>query len=530
MHADNRNPRDASTAFAGMRPLAFLIAQIARLSQWRPRLPLTIGVVGPAILVLGCAPAHAQEHQNALQQEIAVVEQQVDSIESEALATIPSLVPGSPERLPRLGKILFFDKELSVNHNEACAFCHMPQTGFQGAIESLNRGAVAQPGSVRTRFSLRKPPSAAYAAFSPPLFYPDKPGEAKCSHCFIGGNFWDLRATGLRLQSPTAMQAEGSPLNPTEMANPDPACVVRRMSERPYRELFESVWGPRAFDVDWPPDVDALCSRPSDNPSSAIGSEVPGPNTAPLVVNLTPKDRARVQSTFDQMAEAIAAYEASPEVSPFASKFDAFLAGKAELSDAERRGYELFNGQAKCLNCHVDPKGTQHPLFTDNSTSNLGVPRNPALAFYRETEPDMFGYVPNSQGEAVVDKGVGNFLRSPENANQAWKEFAPQFDGRFRVATLRNVDKRAQPDFVKAYMHNGYFKSLKEVVHFYNTRDALPRCAAGSPGEKVSCWPPPEVAANINTNCCDLGLSDTQEDDLVSFLGTLTDGYAGAQP
>jgi cytochrome c peroxidase len=102
--------------------------------------------------------------------------------------------------------------------------CHMPQTGFQGAIESLNRGAVAQPGSVRTRFSLRKPPSAAYAAFSPPLFYPDKPGEAKCSHCFIGGNFWDLRATGLRLQSPTAMQAEGSPLNPTEMANPDPAC------------------------------------------------------------------------------------------------------------------------------------------------------------------------------------------------------------------------------------------------------------------------------------------------------------------
>jgi len=78
-------------------------------------------------------------------------------------------------------------------------------------------------------------------------------------------------------------------------------------------------------------------------------------------------------------------------------------------------------------------------------------------------------------------------------------------------------------------MHNGYFKSLKEVVHFYNTRDTLPRCTAGSPGEKVSCWPPPEVAANINTNCCDLGLSDTQEDDLVSFLGALTDGYAGAQ-
>ena len=152
-----------------------------RMSRWR--LILAIGVVAPAMLLCSTA-GEAQQRQAALQQGIAEVEQQVDNIVSEALATIPSLAPGSPERLPRLGKILFFDKELSVNHNEACAFCHMPQTGFQGAIESLNQGAVAQPGSVRTRFSLRKPPSAAYAAFSPPLFYADKPGEAKCSHCF----------------------------------------------------------------------------------------------------------------------------------------------------------------------------------------------------------------------------------------------------------------------------------------------------------------------------------------------------------
>ena len=494
------------------------------MSRWRLTLLLTIGAVASAML-LPYTAGEAQLRQGALQQEIAEVEQQVDSIEADALATMPFLVPGSPQRLPLLGKILFFDKALSVNRNEACAFCHMPQTGFQGAIESLNQGAVAQPGSVRTRFSLRKPPSAAYAAFSPPLFYADKPGEAKCSRCFIGGNFWDLRATGLRLQSPTAMQAEGSPLNPTEMANPDPACVVRRMSERPYKGLFESVWGPRAFEIAWPDDVDATCSRPNDNPASSIGSEVPGPNTTPLVVKLSPADRARVQSTFDQMAEAIAAYEASSQVSPFSSKFDAYLAGKAELSEAERRGHDLFNGQAKCLNCHVDPKGEHHPLFTDNTTSNLGVPRNPDLAFYHETQADPFGYVPNPQGEAVVDKGVGNFLRSPENANEAWKQLAPQFDGRFRVATVRNVDKRPRPDFVKAYMHNGYFKSLKEVVHFYNTRDTLPKCEAGSPGEKVSCWPPPENATNINTNCCDLGLSDDQEDDVVAFLKTLTDGY-----
>jgi cytochrome c peroxidase len=452
----------------------------------------------------------------------------VDSIEADAVAMMASLPSGGSHQPAALGKALFFDKNLSVNRNEACAFCHMPQTGFQGAIESLNLGAVAQPGSVRTRFSLRKAPSAAYAAFSPPLIYAEEPGQAKCVHCFIGGNFWDLRATGLRLQNPTAMQAEGSPVNPTEMANPDPACIVHRMTGRPYKAFFERVWGPHAFIVTWPENTEELCSRPNNAPQSAIGSETPDSVTMPYVVNLSPRDRARVQSTFDQMAEAIAAYEASPEVSPFSSKFDAFLAGKIELSEAERRGYDLFNGQAKCQNCHEDPKGTQHPLFTDNSTANLGVPRNPDLAFYHETHPDAFGYVPNSQGEAAVDKGVGNFLRSPENANEAWKKLAPEFDGRFRVVTLRNVDKRPRSDFVKAYAHNGYFKSLKEIVHFYNTRDTLPRCQVGLPGEKVSCWPAPEIAENINTNCCDLGLSDVQEADLVSFLETLTDGYAGA--
>jgi cytochrome c peroxidase len=490
----------------------------------RSRLALFLAVSATGLgTLLHLSASDAEEPHSSLQQEIAQVEQQVDSIEVDTVAVIASLPPGGSHQPSILGKALFFDKNLSVNRNEACAFCHMPQTGFQGAIENLNLGAVAQPGSIRTRFSLRKPPSAAYAAFSPPLIYADEPGQAKCVHCFIGGNFWDLRATGLRLQNPTAMQAEGSPVNPTEMANPDPACIVHRMAERPYKAFFERVWGPHAFNVTWPENTEALCRQPNDTPDSAIGSETPSGNTMPYVLKLSPRDRARVQSTFDQMAEAIAAYEASPQVSPFASKFDAFLVGKIELSEAEHRGYDLFNDQAKCQNCHEDPRGTQHPLFTDNSTSNLGVPRNPDLAFYHETQPDAFGYVPNAQGEAFVDKGVGNFLRSPENANEAWKELAPKFDGRFRVVTLRNVDKRPRPDFVKAYAHNGYFKSLKEIVHFYNTRDTLPRCQAGAAGEKVLCWPAPENAENINTNCCDLGLSDAQENDLVAFLETLTD-------
>jgi cytochrome c peroxidase len=194
-----------------------------------------------------------------LQTEIAQVEARVDALEGEALTQAIQVYPGAPEAVVVLGKVLFFDKNLSVNRNTACGFCHNPETGFQGGIELINRTSVNQPGSVRTRFSLRKPPSAAYAAFSPPLQYPTKPGEAKCSDCFIGGNFWDLRATGLRLGNSSASQAQGSPVNPTEMANREPACVVRRMSQRPYRTLFEKVFGPRTFDIHWPANVAALC-------------------------------------------------------------------------------------------------------------------------------------------------------------------------------------------------------------------------------------------------------------------------------
>lgn len=454
-----------------------------------------------------------------MQREIAAVEHDVDRYESAALASAAKTQPGAPGRLAALGKVLYFDKDLSVNHNTACAFCHMPQTGFQGAIELVNKVGVNQPGSVRTRFSARKPPSAAYAALAPPMYY------RASSDDFVGGNFWDLRATGRRLQNAAASQAQGSPLNPTEMANIEPACVVRRISQARYRPFFEDVLGPRAFDIHWPADVDAVCSRPNSNPATRIGSEVPGPNQTPYVVKLGPGDRARVTQTFDAMAVAIATYEASPEVSAFTSKFDAYLAGKAQLSPSERRGLALFNDKARCIKCHIDAKGDPKPLFTDQTTSNLGIPKNPALSYYQQTRRDQYGYAADPAGQGYVDKGVGDFLRSPENEDPKWKVHAASFDGKLRVATLRNVDQRPTPGFVKAYGHNGYFKSLKEIVHFYNTRDTLPRCAPGSPGEKVTCWPAPEVGVNLNKTCCDLKLTDADENDIVAFMKTLTDGW-----
>jgi cytochrome c peroxidase len=92
------------------------------------------------------------------------------------------------------------------------------------------------------------------------------------------------------------------------------------------------------------------------------------------------------------------------------------------------------------------------------------------------------------------------------------------------------VDKRPYPAFVKAYGHNGYFKSLKVIVHFYNTRDVLPRCKSDDPGEGLTCWPAPESTANMNTSKVGrLGLSDSEEDAIVSFMQTLSDGYMPAK-
>jgi cytochrome c peroxidase len=84
---------------------------------------------------------------------------------------------------------------------------------------------------------------------------------------------------------------------------------------------------------------------------------------------------------------------------------------------------------------------------------------------------------------------------------------------------------RPCPTFIKAYMHNGYLKSLKEVVHFYNTRDVLPKCKQGDPGEKVTCWPAAEFGDNLSKKLGDLKLTDKEEDQIVAFLKTLTDGY-----
>jgi cytochrome c peroxidase len=447
-------------------------------------------------------------------QEIAQVEAEIDRIEAATVARLQAAPDNQPQQIELLGKAMMYDKQLSVNRNEACAFCHMPETGFGGPVSALNETTGSYPGSVRTRFSNRVPQTHSYAALAPMLHF--NPGQGD----LVGGNFWDMRATGRRLGNPAAEQAEGPPTNPVEMALPDAACAVYRASQRPYRGLFERVWGVQSFVIKWPTDVDTICETPGPPPDGK----------PPLRLDAT--DRGRVDATFDQMAQSIANYEVSAEVTPFTSKYDAVQAGNATFTPQEQLGYDLFRGKAKCNACHRDGGPGEDPLFTDFTASNIGTPANPRLPYYGEQQPDQRGYAANPAGAAYVDPGVAGFLAGrnllshPSPVDARWRRLEAGTAGRFQVPTLRNVDKRPNPEFVKSYGHNGYFRSLKEIVHFYNTRDALPRCHAGDPGEGTTCWPSPESSANMNTKRVGrLGLSEAEEDAVVNFMRTLSDGY-----
>jgi cytochrome c peroxidase len=194
-------------------------------------------------------------------------------------------------------------------------------------------------------------------------------------------------------------------------------------------------------------------------------------------------------------------------------------------------------------------EASARPIFTCFGSANEGLPLNPRDAFYYQTKPDFFGFTGNPFGFGYRDLGMGTFLRSGfgswASPNDTWTQFAPMVDGQFQVMTARNVamtppqcptTEAPGPYFQKEFFHNGYIKSLKQLVHFYNTRDtsfAKPvtsgHCPAGTT-EKVDCWPMPEVKNNLDTTTGMLGLTDTEENQIVAFLMTLTDGFTRPYP
>jgi len=377
--------------------------------------------------------------------------------------------------MEELGKKLFFDASLSTPPGQSCASCHSPLVGWTGPDSDVNNTVSIYEGAVKGRFGNRKPPPAAYAGDSPVL-HRDEEGT------FVGGMFWDGRAAGFELNDPLAEQAMGPFLNPLEMNNPDKKTVVFKVQDADYADLFEEVWG--------------------------SGS-------------LEGKD---IDDAFERIARSIAAFERTAEVNPFSSKFDDFwrkvkAAGldvesidesnwqnykNLGLDDDEVEGLMLFATKGKCAECHVMTSvNGKPPLFTDFTYDNLGVPKNPENPFYSMSSEW------NKDGKEWVDKGLGEFLATTKE----FARYAAENTGKQKVPTLRNVDLRPDSGFVKAFAHNGVFKTLKDITHFYNTRD-----------KAEENWPPPEIKENVNTEeLGDLGLTPEEEDLIVKFMKTLSD-------
>jgi len=452
-----------------------------------------------------------------------------------------------------LGKLMNYDENMSPFRNRACAFCHLPYTGFSGPIPSVNATMIAYPGSMEFRANKRTAQRYTYAPFFPVLNFNAVEGA------FFGGNFWDGRATGYLISNPDAEQAQHPPVDPGEMANPDIACIAYKLSLAAYRPLFEQIWGAGSLTIAFPANAAQICSTP-------VGAASLGGSATPLA--LSPADRTKATQVFNDWGHAIDEYENSVGVSAFSSKFDAFLAGAYTMTPDEMAGYNLFKGRGNCNKCHLDgrstaptpppPQGTAPnstdtgaianttPVFTCFGYVNLGLPKNLMDSFYYETTPDFFGFTPNALDFGFVDTGLGLFLGggSGNNPDSTWTQFTSASFGKMQVLTARNVamvppqcptTEAPGPYFQKEFFHNGYIKSLKQLVHFYNTRDkfrfqvTMGHCPAGTT-EKVDCWPAAEVPENQTMSIGNLGLTDLEENQLVIFMQTLTDGFTRPYP
>ncbi len=392
------------------------------------------------------------------------------------------MAKGKLNKAEELGEFLYFDENLSEPSGQACASCHLPSAGFDDPDSDLPVSEGVIPGL----FGGRNSPASAYAMYAPTRYF--DAGEG----LWIGGQFWDSRATGEVLGDPLADQALGPFLNPVEMANPNKAAVVKDVRRSSYANLFKQVCGKVKFN-----------------------------------------DPLSVEAAYDCIALSIAAFERTDLFAQFSSKYDAYLqaclagggvpddcamgigteaadAGTAIFTGQEWYGLQLFMGEndndgtldlvagegAACVLCHVanftpaaqnvvvpnwSPNGFVPPVFTDFTYDNLGVPTN----------WDVYDLA----GGAPPDLGLGAIVGNPDE------------NGKFKVMTLRNIGLTAP------YAHNGFFATLDDITHFYNTRDVGP-------------WAAPEYGDTVNFDeLGNLGLSPADEAALVQFMMTLDDGY-----
>ena len=447
--------------------------------------------------------------------------------------------------LKLLGKYVFFDK-ISEPSRMACSTCHDPETGWTGSVSGVNLHQVAIAGAnAHTRGQL-KPPSNAYASLIPPFeIFGGEPGEK------LGGNFWDGRAEGNAPPAEFPLGAAkhigdevfqgiggGDPTDyileyaayfggtADQALNPMPNIVEQNISRQSvcrhvestkYSELYVEAWG---------------------QPINCSDDEV-------LIRAADVESEKQYDISFKRLMLAVCAWQHSAEVNSFSSRRDLALASDGDgefplddFTDQENLGHDLFYNLTSALN--PDPDGSSGPLrakrancrfchrsgnrdgtsiderYTDDEYKNIGTPVNFEIPGVFEPAPGLAGH-------------TGDTLET----------------GLHKTPTLRNVDKRKDNDFIKAYAHNGWFKSLESLVHFYNTADVdgdtatsfnVVRCPEDVTTEKdalaLNCWPAPAVeeGSSVGGIVGDLGLTLEEEAALVAYLKTFTDTVTPTAP
>ena len=468
---------------------------------------------------------------------------------------------------------------------------------------------MVAPGAVPGRFGTLKTPTNAYATFIEP-FHPCNTGGLGRNQNVCGGNFWYGRAEGNEIPlfpdgatahigdeifytadgtdlevihpgvreyavylGPVADQALNPFPNPVEQ-NLDPQKVCKRIARARYSKLFTIVWGE-------PMD----CSDNIYNPDLGLTA---------------------YEINFRRIAVALSAWQASDQVNSFSSKRDVALQAELTcacqdpgsdvypgeevcsnvpdraprlvcnapdylnspgefplvgLTDKENLGHDLFYGitpelnpegkNANCAACHSDNPPARggggdtgaelFQLYAADDYHNIGTPPNPEIPVSYDSNGDP------------IDPDLGI-------AGHAGDDYPPGF---FKTPTLRNVDKRIGKGFTKAYAHNGWFKSLESIVHFYNTAFlgncvitdtedctgrgeatyesttaatfGVTRCPEDITTEKDAlannCWPAPAYSNGaIPFLVGDLGLTADEEAAIVAYMETLTDLYTPRAP
>jgi cytochrome c peroxidase len=370
--------------------------------------------------------------------------------------------------LKQAGQRIFSDKAFSNSGHQSCASCHAPQRRYNPP----NTLDIQPGGKLSDAFSFRAPPTLTYLNRIPPYnnhyHDSDDEGDESVDNGPTGGLTWDGRVDG------GANQAELPLLAENEMANTR-AGVAAAIRSAPYAAVLRTALGEHVLDDD--------------------------------------------AQAFKAAVRALGAFEEDyDEFNPYTSKYDAFLTGRAQLSEREKRGLELFNAEDKgnCALCHLSARTRDGgaPAFSDYGLIALGVPRNPKIA--------------NNRDPSFFDLGACGPLRKDKSED-------PEFCGLFRTPTLRNVALR------QSFFHNGKFHSLRDVVDFYVTRDSAPErwySRDGSGHVKIYDDLPERYRTNLNRDAPFVDqhpgakprLDSRDIDDVVAFMKTLTDGYLHENP